>query len=300
VARKVNAVSAMIANCVVPRKPPGFKCIRTLIESCLLPIISYGLPVWTIAPEYCNELNRLIARPMMRLLSLPRKSSHALSVIVDTGLLCCDALTHLASLRFAHQMYSQPGLDICKQLLAEKENGVSVTVRKSLALFNFASLDPKRMAAARDAVEQWQWDVWGSAPGGPSQLKGVKLAHGVSEYLLVDDRRTAAIRARLRHDRSSLNASLAIRRVIADPNCASCGVPETNEHCLLDCPAFAVPRLQCSLGLSMLSVDLDLSSVLGDVDRPKSSQDRRPTAVRCEILKLTGAFLRDIDSVRQL
>src|SRR3954453_5904930 len=126
------------------------------------------------------------------------------------------------------------------------------------------------------------------------------LAHGVSEYLLVDDRRTAAIRARLRHDRSSLNASLAIRRVIADPNCASCGVPETNEHCLLDCPAFAVPRLQCSLGLSMLSVDLDLSSVLGDVDRPKSSQDRRPTAVRCEILKLTGAFLRDIDSVRQL
>src|SRR4051812_48238180 len=103
------------------------------------------------------------------LLSLPRKSSHALSVIVDTGLLCCDALTHLASLRFAHQMYSQPGLDICKQLLAEKENGVSVTVRKSLALFNFASLDPKRMAAARDAVEQWQWDVWGTAPGGPSQ-----------------------------------------------------------------------------------------------------------------------------------
>src|SRR4051794_517171 len=96
-----------------------------------------------------------------------------------------------------------------------------------------------------------------------------------------------------------LNASLAIRRVIADPNCASCGVPETNEHCLLDCPAFAVPRLQCSLGLSMLSVDLDLSSVLGDVDRPKSSQDRRPTAVRCEILKLTGAFLRDIDLVRQ-
>jgi hypothetical protein len=300
VVRKANAVSAMIEKCIVPGKPPGFKCIRTLIESCLLPIVSYGLPIWTIEPEYCNELNRLIARPMMRLLRLPYKSSHALSVIVDTGLLSCDALVHLAALRFAYNIYSQPGPDICKLLLSEKENVVSATVRSSLMSFNFNSLDSKRMAHARDAVDQWQWDNWGGAAGGPLQLKGVKLWHGVSEYLLVDDRRTAVIRARLRHDRSSLNASLASRRVVPSPNCSACGIPETSEHCLLQCPRFALPRLLCTLGLSVLAADFNLATVLGDVDRPKDSPDRLPAAVRRNILKTTGSFLLEIDNIRRL
>jgi len=132
-------------------------------------------------------------------------------------------------------------------------------------------------------------------------MKGIKLSPGASEYLFVDDRRTSALRARLRHDRSSLKASLADRRVEPSPNCPTCGVPEDNDHCVLICPNFAIPRLRCTTRLSRIGQPLKSSAVaLGDTEWPAKHVFRLPDNVQRELLIITGEYLRDIDNLRRL
>src|SRR6478672_11510667 len=115
-------------------------------------------------------------------------------------------------------------------------------------------------------VELLQLAEWHHNDHGVWQLKGLKLSVGPSQYLLQDGRRLAAVRARLRLNRCSLNASLAQRRLVADPNCVVCAVPETVEHCLLECPQYAALRHNCAAALNFLGLPLNFATVLGCLD----------------------------------
>src|SRR5262245_47932264 len=66
-------------------------------------------------------------------------------------------------------------------------------------------------------------DQWADSPAGSNALKGLKAAPGPSQYLLYDLRHVSPLRARLRFGRSSLNASLAERKIMPDPNCRMYG-----------------------------------------------------------------------------
>jgi len=115
---------------------------------------------------------------------------------------------------------------------------------------------------------------------------------GPSAYLFHDGRRLSAVRARLRLNRCSLNASLAERKITPDPNCAACAVPETVEHCLLVCPQFAAARQQCTAALDFLSLPLNLATVLGSEPGPG------PTLRSA--LAATGHFLLAVDALQHL
>ncbi len=64
------------------------------------------------------------------------------------------------------------------------------------------------------------------------ELKLYKTKCGVSDTIKYDNKWHAQLRARLRHNRSDLNASLYHMNRIDSPNCINCGlhVPETSQH----------------------------------------------------------------------
>jgi hypothetical protein len=239
------------------------------------------------------RVDSIMARPFRRLLSLPQKSTHSASVLIECGFLSCEVLFRLCALRFGFRLLCSDSKDPCKPLLFEGEGAIAVRVRQAgrWAAVDYSSA--KAMQHARRRVEQQQLLSWQADDAGSWQLKGLKLRTGHSPYLLHDGRRLSAIRARLRLNRCSLNASLAERRVTEDPNCAACGVPETVEHCLLDCPIYAGPRRQCEAALDRGGLRLSYAVLLGADD--SCPDDKLPT-----VLRVTGDFLLAIDNLRQL
>ena len=134
---------------------------------------------------------------------------------------------------------------------------------------------------------------WHASDSGVWLLKGLKLQPGPASYLLHDGRKLSTIRARLRLNRCSLNASLAERRITGDPNCDVCQVPETVEHCLLVCPRYAAPRQQCTSALNLLGLQPNLAVLLG-ADESCPTNSLRPTLIA------TGIFLLAVDALRRL
>ena len=107
------------------------------------------------------------------------------------------------------------------------------------------------------------------------------------------------MRARLRLNRCSLNASLAERGLRGDPpdpNCALCAVPETVDHCLLQCPRYDAPRRECRAALDYLGLPLTLPTVLGSTEAYPS----QPPDLCRQALIATGRYLLAIDALRKL
>lgn len=290
---KANAVSAVICNAIVPNQPPGFRCISTLVNSLLVPVVTYGFPIWSVPPEFIARTDSILARPFRRCLSLPQKSSHSASVLIECGALTCESLARLAALRFGFRLVSSDGKDPAKPLLFERKEPIAAVINASAASAGVNYGDAGQMLTARNSVELKQLLEWHASDHGVWQLKGLKTATGPAPYLLQDTRRLSAVRARLRLNRCSLNASLAERKLTADPNCAVCAVPETVEHCLLVCPQFAAMRQQCAAALDFLGLPLNFGIVLG-------ADDVSPAVKQRSALVATGHFLLAIDSVRRL
>ena len=148
------------------------------------------------------------------------------------------------------------------------------------------------MRSLRHTVDQWQLDQWSDAKEGSKQLKALKTQAGPSGYLLADDRRLSAVRARLRFDRASLNASLAQRCVVPDASCPHCGQVDSVEHCLLECKRFASQRNDLDLELQREGEQLSLATVL--------TSDLLPKHVWSNVQQSSGRFLLAIDAIRAL
>ena len=291
---RVSRVAAVISNVTVPRKPPGLRCVRMLVEALMVPIVGYGLPIWQLPAKRACELHQLLARPLRCCLSLPQRSTHAQSVLVDCGLPSFDQLHQLAALRLGLSLHRLDGTDPCKPLLFEREDPIAVIIRNAERAVNCSSSDATAVAAAPKLLRRAQHNAWLFDAGGPQSLKAVKLRPGISQHLMLDDRVVCTMRARLRFNRSSLNASLAERKVTSDARCQNCGVPETTEHCLLYCQLHDTGRAACQQLLAAMNVPFGVDTVLGSPDAVPNSRD-------CPaVLTITGDFLRTIDTVRRL
>jgi hypothetical protein len=291
VIQRANSVSALISNSIVPGKPPGFRCVRALVEALLMPLIQYGMPIWQLN-ERQNELDQLIARPLRRCLSLPQKSTHALSVIVESGLLSASSLFALSALRLGGAVWQLNGSDPVKSLLFQHNNSVSASIHRFSRNLGVRIDDPLHVRSLRHTVDQWQLDNWSEVKEGSKLLKGLKTQAGPSSYLLSDERRLSAVRARLRFDRASLNASLAQRSVLANANCPTCGQIDTVEHCLLECPRFLRQRNDLDMELQPIGEDVTLATIL--------ASDLLPKHVWSDVQLSSGRFLLAIDTIRKL
>src|SRR6185436_14750454 len=214
-------------------------------------------------------------------------------VFLLSGILSSSTLFAACALRFGFRVVCSDVHEPCKPLLFERKNAISACIRRSSAAVNVAIDNKEAMAVVHDQLQRHQWQEWQSNDIGCWQLKGLKLSSGPSLYLLHDGRRLATLRARLRFNRCSLRASLAERRLSADPNCEVCAVPETVEHCLLVCPRYTIARQECAAALDLHRLPLTLASALGSLD------DAGP-GVRRAALATTGRYLLAIDNIRHL
>jgi hypothetical protein len=291
--RKANAVSALICKNIAPGRAPGLACVAHLVETLLLPVISYGFPIWNVEPSRRNELDQIIARPFRRLLSLPQASTHALSTIVECGSLACNSLYALSALRFGAAILKLETKDPCKALYFRHENAMAAAIRRCQRDTGVRCDSKHSMLAVRSSIDSWQHQDWFFADTGSKSLKGLKISPGPSLYLLRDPRQLSAIRARLRFDRSSLNKSLFDRKVVPDPACPTCKMPETTEHCLLFCPRFDVQRQLCQQRLADLQLPFTLATLLGSTDHVNNR-------LQDSVLSISGSFLLEINKTRKL
>lgn len=147
-----------------------------------------------------------------------------------------------------------------------------------------------------NAIE-WQQKRWWFSDNGPGSLKGLKCKAGPSYYILHErNRRLQAIRARLRFDRASLNASLNQRRVIGydSPLCATCNMADTIDHCLLECKSYDAERKAANAEFNRHGLQLNLDTVLlGDANAMSSVQ-------LSTCLQISSVYLLAIDAQHKL
>jgi hypothetical protein len=145
-----------------------------------------------------------------------------------------------------------------------------------------------RSTAVRRSFEDWKKEGKGNS------LQALRAKPGRAWYLKKDSRAVAALRARLRLDRSALNDSQFRRGMLSEAaaDCPSCvpSVPETTEHALLHCSLFDSDRAACARDLGVaLSVPILLAA-----DQPLGGdpEDRSRRAT------VSGKFLLAIHSLR--
>src|SRR6185436_4104419 len=97
---RANRTAAVICRFVLPGQPPGFTCVRSLVNALVAPVISFGMPVYEVPSAREAQVDALLARPIRRCLGLPQKSTHSSSVLVEAGILSSSALFHACALRF--------------------------------------------------------------------------------------------------------------------------------------------------------------------------------------------------------
>ena len=201
----------------------------------------------------------------------------------------------LASLRFGHAIIGLDGADPCKQLFFAQRNDIATKCRNASLQTGIHLDSPVIKQCGSATMLKIEHNAWLLNDSGPNTLKGVKLVAGTSSYLLADSRITQTIRARLRHDRASLAASLHQRRIPGydTPLCATCNTIESVEHCLLYCTRLSAERRMLHAKLQNLRIPLNLATVLiCDTTIPR---EMLPT-----ILRLTAEFLQAAHLNRKL
>src|SRR5579883_3622441 len=127
------------------------------------------MPIWEIDSKRRNEILQLIARPLRRCLGLPQKSTSALAVLVECGLLGPHALHMLAAVNFGHNLLMQDGPDPCKKLFVELMNPANVTMRHARTLLQLDWGNRESMRKASIQAQRWQLGEWQSAEKDESQ-----------------------------------------------------------------------------------------------------------------------------------
>ena len=114
------------------------------------------------------------------------------------------------------------------------------------------------------------------------------------QHLLVDPPSTLVCRSRFRFGRALLGAlQVRIGYKNVSINCNMCGVPETIEHVLCDCPLYDVFRYNCTAALSQWLIDLSPKLVLSYPSDPV------PKSHRSYIHSVLSDFLLTIRRIRQ-
>jgi len=133
------------------------------------------------------------------------------------------------------------------------------------------------LLARKRSFSEWVHDGRGSP-----LLRQLKTRPGRSQYLYMEPRGSAILRARLRFNRATLAASMARRGDACSPLCtltAECRQNQhhqTVEHVLLFCPALQLQRRRCTMQLQRLhNIPFSLAGLLSG---PTITKDRAEAA----------------------
>ncbi len=239
--------------------------IRILTKSLLLSKLSYSIPFITMSLATSNQLQSALMAPMKKILALPT-SAKTLRVHIDTGIPCMHTIHFTRCASMLYKLY-HPTIttnDYSYQLLTKPNTYFTYTkwVTQAAAAINTTLFKIRKYkpllfvwAYACDVLQfdptinqrnvnthlahlstKHEFNDWLHDPA-PDELKLYKTKYGVSDTIKYDNKWHAQLRARLRHNRSDLNASLHHMSRIDSPHCINCNlhVPETNQHALIEC-----------------------------------------------------------------
>jgi len=266
--KRVRGSMFAICGMIQRGASPSAMVVRKLVITICAAQISYGMPIFRPDAKLCEQLDQLMASPLRQALRLP-KGAPAVPVLTEFGLLTTDHLYGKSALWFARRaMTLDDSHPTARQWAAEAKGAERSEVRqyeavvgdKAIAVTN--ELADHRMQQRQ--ISDW-WDEEDKKHVLPVKL--LKLNTGPSRYLILDNREAASRRARLRFDRSGLQASLKQRRLTANENCPDCkGEPDTADHVLLRCPTFDQARRACGNALARVNCHLNSGIAMGGVE----------------------------------
>ena len=296
---KVSKTSAFICSWFTA-DGPSFDVVRALVLAVTLPQVAYGFPIWR-CPSHAQarRLENVLLQPLRRCLGLP-PSTHGLSVLAECGLPTLEVLHQEHQLQWLSRISDLPQEHPSQALLAPPAVHGHASYRPALgkeALSTSSEWAPARSDARSMRVLSLQrsLSVLHDCKSG-RRFQALKRKPGISAYLVYNTRPTAALRARLRLDRSYLNESKA-RRGWADTElCSDCpNLPESLEHVLLHCPTFAHSRGVCEMTFAQLGIPFSTASILD-----AEPFDDLPAAARDAALHASSRLLYAINQLRPL
>lgn len=114
VINKVRRASYMIARTIHMDSPPGPMVIRSLVKAIVIPIISYGFPLWKPSKLYSNRIQSVLSFPLRRVLGLPR-SAHIPSILMECGVPSILSTLHKHAILAYKRLHLLPDGHFAKQ-----------------------------------------------------------------------------------------------------------------------------------------------------------------------------------------
>ncbi len=326
---KLRGAAFAITSLICRKSSPTFSVIRLLVNSIMLPIITYSAAFWRPSDAQLESMQSLILLPLRRYLALPW-SAFKLAMDSDFNMLplhlvFAQALIRLArtlqSLDFAgepqfQQIYKQERLvlsvatNFSRMSLIQR---ILYAERKLNFHFGVYPIKPVLPAEAKLLLRKVSVQVAISSIIANQWGQQYKLALGPiipsnsfinAPWMFYDNRPAAINRARLRLGYSNVKSHLLYRHRISieDSLCEHCGYPETVQHVLLDCQIHTATRLEYLSRIRLVWPDIlqfndansHLHIIIGHYHDPLI-----PAQVKRNLLEITGNYLSAIAKQRQ-
>jgi Reverse transcriptase (RNA-dependent DNA polymerase)/Endonuclease-reverse transcriptase len=305
-ARKVS----YLIKSVITRDNPSLPVIRFLCHALIRTKFAYGLPIWHPSKQRTwRTLDVIISEPMRHCLRLP-KSTCLDSLLIETRTLPLKFYSDQIAVKWSLIASNLPETHSTREILREQKEE-KILVQRRPPLFALArqsatahevpdDLAPKKLRYHFAARHR---HLWRQQPHGKLLQRLTNDQHdsdrkfALPEYLLRESRQDAALRAKLRFDRSSLKDTLRRQNILETDHealCPDCRVRETVEHVIFDCPRFSKERELLREDCAAVDVSVDPSALnwlLGDVH----SIDKHDRSL---LLTLSSSFICSISTIR--
>jgi len=249
VAEKAAIAANMVQRIIHRNRLPGVITIRTLIRTTVLPIITYGWPVWRPTVTMIQRYHSIIIRPLRTVLGLPR-TAPTLPLLVEVAIPAINHMYHQYTIRFFNRLNALPVGHLNRSLFTlvkwnwkrVSKNSIDFKVvdvhDRGAPLINRIAAAIKHLVVAPDKYNDIVYNNWTTCKHQWTNDKVVHLlalqasrrdwiASGTAKhlqqlwshvpidkpymplYLSADDRQTAAIRCRIRMDRTTVKHAIA-------------------------------------------------------------------------------------------
>jgi hypothetical protein len=303
---------------VLTKTGPSPRIIRQLVSALVIPIISYGWPLWCPPTEKLwSRLDTAVCLPLRCSVGLPA-SVEKLAIFVEFGVLCAKLRRECSALVFAHHVdcelgANRPDHPARKLFLLQRSVSLPKGCPKSRIPFGKAvatyayrfGVEHDDNKAANVATmrklalkRQIGWICRADEKRKPSRYaKEFTPRPAPTSYILTDDRQTATLRARIRLNRHHLRSRQHTLDEKIDARCPHCLalsqaphlVPdETPQHVLFDCPLHARPRKLWFLELNRFGIPANMQVLTGDFSDVRVEQ-------RGQARTASAALLRDVN-----
>ena len=295
--RKATATSHHIARLAFFRvqSRPSLPVIRQLINTVLLPKITYGLPFISLFADENHplmlQLKRLLIIPLRRSLGLPHNAHHD-SIFIESRTLPipCTQLHHslLLAKRWikqgtTQQQQQQQRFDFIFHPDPHSNDNIQYTNPLNCIAMQCNLILTTTFTRFQGMTSQQLWDhvfkcfyhTWYTSQH-PSTRRREKDTHSLftcyklfpvlrdttlPSYFHLLSPSDASVISRLRFNRARLNQSLHYRHVLTTDKCPTCpDVRETVEHVVMSCPRYDAIRFKCFHRLASITNKPPLSS----------------------------------------